>query len=104
MADFLIEVPHEGTKKACMQAMDIFAKSGSHFLANASWGCSDNEHKAWLIIDVDSKDQAKQVLPLIYRKDAKITKLFKIPRSEFEYYNKEHDLNKTGKFHPHHKQ
>ena len=41
MTRYLIEVPHEGTKQACDQAIRVFMETGSHFVTNADWGCSD---------------------------------------------------------------
>ena len=55
MPRFLIEVPHDNTKDACMRAVKIFHETGSHFMTNADWGCADNEHKAWFVVELDSK-------------------------------------------------
>ncbi|HYX20866.1 MAG TPA: hypothetical protein VFA98_08480 [Thermoanaerobaculia bacterium] len=41
MPRFLIEVPHEAETVACARVVDVFLKSGSHFLSNADWGCRD---------------------------------------------------------------
>src|SRR5262249_60647670 len=60
---FLIEVPHEGNLAACVRAVDVFLKSGSHFLSRADWGCKDGEHKAWVVVEVESKDDARHILP-----------------------------------------
>jgi len=51
MEKYLIEVPHEATKAACVNAVRVFLQTGSHFLANADWGCHDGEHKAWLLVE-----------------------------------------------------
>lgn len=75
MPKFLIEVPHEEEIVACARAVKIFLESGSHFLTHADWGCKDGEHKAWLVADVDSKDQARAILPPAYRPHAKIVQL-----------------------------
>ena len=56
MAKFLIEVPHGGTMAECTRAIDVFLRSGSHFLTHADWGCKDGEHKAWIVLEVDSKE------------------------------------------------
>lgn len=77
MNRFLIEAPHEGTAEACDQAIRTFLAAGSHFMTHADWGCSDGEHKAWIVVDVESKDDALHILPLMYRQSAKITKLEK---------------------------
>jgi hypothetical protein len=75
MARFLIELEHEATVEACNKAIEILLSTGSHFLTNTEWGCKDDEHKCWVIVDVDSKEDAQAILPPVYRKDAKITKL-----------------------------
>ena len=68
MPKYLIEVEHQATKEACEKAIRIFLNTGSHFLTNADWGCMDGEHKAWLILDLDSKEQARTVLPPAFRR------------------------------------
>ncbi len=84
MAHFLIEVPHSEDKIECTRAIQIFLSSGSHFLTNADWGCSDGVHKAWLIVDVNDKNEALQILPSYYRRDATITRLEKHSNDDFE--------------------
>jgi hypothetical protein len=84
MSKFLIEVPHGEDKLSCIRAVQIFLASGSHFLTNADWGCRDGEHKAWLIVDVDNKESARQILPSAYRSDAKIVSLNKFTREEMD--------------------
>jgi hypothetical protein len=99
MANYLVEVPHGENRVSCMQAIQIFLETGSHFLAKADWGCSDDEHKAWMIVDVETKEQAMQIVPSRYRHNTKITELFKITREEVEYYAKEHKLKDNERYH-----
>ena len=99
MAHYLIEVPHKNDKQSCIEAMEVFLRSGSHFLANADWGCFDDDHKARLVVDVDDKEQARRIVPPLYRKTATITRMIKIGREEVDHYKKEHDLDEIGKFH-----
>ena len=75
MTKYLIEVPHDAKKEACEKAGRIFLNTGSHFLTNADWGCKDGEHKAWFILDIDSKDQAQNILPPAFHQQAKIIEL-----------------------------
>ena len=82
MARFLIEVTHEADERACALAIEILFKTGSHWLTNAEWGCLDGEHKGWVIVDVESKDEARGILPPIYRSKAKIVKLNKFSMEE----------------------
>jgi len=75
MARFLIEVPHGADKKACYQAIEIFMQTGSHFLTHADWGCLDGDHKAWIIADVETKQDAMFIVPPAFRNKAKIVQL-----------------------------
>jgi hypothetical protein len=75
MPRFLIEVPHEKTTLACNQAIDAFLRTGSHFLTHADWGCKDGEHAAWLIVDVETKDEARAIVPADFRPNARIVRL-----------------------------
>jgi hypothetical protein len=75
MARFFIEVPHEAEESACLKAVRAFLRTGSHFLTHADWGCKDGEHKAWMIVDVESKNDATMIVPIPYRADAKVVKL-----------------------------
>ncbi|MGC2047506.1 MAG: hypothetical protein WA635_02685 [Gallionella sp.] len=84
MTRFLIEAPHEEETVACSRAVKVFLESGSHFLTNADWGCKDGEHKAWFIAEVDSKEQARAILPLMYRTRAKIVQLNKFTIEEID--------------------
>ena len=84
MARFLIEVPHEDDRVACARAIQVFLQTGSHFLVNADWGCFDGEHKAWIILEGDSKEDALSVLPLEVRPQAKIVKLAKFSMADVD--------------------
>ena len=72
---FLIEVPHDPNTLACARVVEVFLKSGSHFLSRADWGCRDGEHKAWMIVDVDSKSEALGIVPPALRSKAKVVQL-----------------------------
>jgi len=86
MARFLIEVPHESTKLHCARVVDVFLKTGSHFLTNADWGCKDGDHKAWILVDVDSKDEARAIVPPAFRAQAKVVQLNAFTTEEIDDY------------------
>ena len=75
MTRYLVEVSHENTKQARQRAVLVFMATGSHFMTNADWGCSDDVHKAWFIVDMESKDQAILMLPPLFRPNAKVVAL-----------------------------
>jgi len=75
MPRFLIESPHDTETLACARVVEIFLKTGSHFLTHADWGCKDGEHKAWIIADVDSHEEARSILPPGMGSEATIVRL-----------------------------
>ena len=77
MSRYLIEVPHDNRKQACDEAIRVFQMTGSHFLTNADWGCTDDIHRAWITVDLANKDEALLVVPPVYRSKAKVIKLEK---------------------------
>lgn len=80
MARFLIEVTHDATPGACGRAIELLLGSGSHFVSEAEWGCSDGVHKAWMIVEVPSREEAALLVPPAYRAGSTIVQLtrFKI--------------------------
>ena len=75
MRRFLIEVPHEASTVACARVVDVFLRTGSHFLSRADWGCKDGEHKAWIVVEVDSKEEARGIVPPAFRAQSKVVEL-----------------------------
>ena len=82
MPKFLIEVPHDATTAACNQAIEIFHRTGSHFLTNADWGCKDGVHKAWLVVDIETREAAMSIAPSQYRANTKVVQLNKFTMDE----------------------
>jgi hypothetical protein len=81
---FLIEVPHEATMVACARAVQSLMRSGSHFLTQADWGCRDGEHKAWIIGEMDTKEEARGLVPPEFRSQARVIQLNGFSLQEIE--------------------
>jgi len=90
MPRYLIEVPHRNSKKSCDLSVSIFKSTGSHFLTNADFGCHDNVHKAWIKVEVDSKEEARRIVPPPLRENAKVIRVEKLVLEEIEKYKKLH--------------
>ena len=90
MSKFLIEVPHEENLLACAQVVESFLNYGSHFATKADWGCSDGVHKAWITIETDNKEDARNILPPAYRAQASIIKLNKFTKEAIDEILKLH--------------
>jgi len=94
MTRFLIEVPHEAERVACARVVEIFLKTGSHFLTHADWGCMDGEHKAWIIAEVNSKEEARSILPPTLRSEAKIVQLNYFTLEEIDSILRHHEVSR----------
>jgi len=94
MARFLIEVPHEAERVACAQVVEIFLKTGSHFLTHADWGCLDGDHKAWIVVEVNSKVEARSILPPALRSQAKIVQLNYFTLEETDAILRHHQVSR----------
>ena len=90
MPRFLIEVPHETEAVACARAVGIFLRTGSHFLTHAEWGCADGDHRAWIIVEVESRDEARNIIPSVLRPQAKIVRLNSFTLQEIEEILRQH--------------
>lgn len=90
MERFLIEVEHEAETIACANAIKILYTAGAHFITHTDWGCKDGVHKGWLIVEVDSKEEARSILPPAYRAEARIVKLNKFSVEEIDDLLKYH--------------
>ena len=84
MARFLIEVPHEAEVVACAKVVQVFLTSGSHFLTHADWGCKDGDHRAWIIVDLETREEARALLPPAFRAQARIVKLNRFSMEEID--------------------
>jgi len=77
MQRYLIQVEHDPDPWACARVVEIFLRTGSHYLAGADWGCSDGVHAAWMIVEADSREEARQIVPPPFRTQARIVQLNK---------------------------
>ena len=91
MARFLIEVPHDNTAAECARAAEVFLRTGSHFLTRADWGCMDGEHRAWIIVEVESKAEARSIVPPAFRSLARIVQLNTFTLEQVDELRRHHD-------------
>lgn len=90
MKKFLIEIPHGSDKHACDHAIQVLRETGSHLLTNADWGCLDGVHKAWIIVEVENKEEAMFIVPPVFRADAQIIQLTHFTPNEIMHSDEFH--------------
>lgn len=90
MPRFLVEVPHDERTVSCIQAIDVFLRTGSHYLTHADWGCQDGVHKAWMVIEVDTRHEARNIVPADYREKAVVVQLNGFTMENLEKLHRKH--------------
>ena len=80
MQRYLIESPH--TDETCISILKDAMAAG--FLRHFDWGCDDDVHCGWAIIEAESTEQARMAVPPLMRNDAKVVKLVKYENDYIE--------------------
>ena len=90
MPKFLIEVPHNPNPIECARVVQVFLGTGSHFLSQAEWGCADGVHSAYMVVDVENKQEAMRIIPPPFQAKAKIVGLNRFSMADIEPILKTH--------------
>lgn len=73
MDQYLVISKH--TADDCQLAVDHFSRLHAGFLTHYKWGCADGDHTAYRIIEADSREEALNTVPPLFRKDARAVRL-----------------------------
>jgi len=90
MDRYLIEIDHPAEARACTEAVKQILEMGSHFVTHAEWGCFDGVHTGWIIVEADSHDEARMVLPPVDRTRARVVRLNRFRLDELGKLRKHH--------------
>ena len=55
---------------------------GSHFVTHTDWGCEAGVHCGWLIVELESRDEALRIVPPELRPQARIIQLNRFTREQ----------------------
>jgi hypothetical protein len=81
MKRFLIESEH--TQENCEQVVkDVFA---SGYLHHFEWGCKAGDHTAWAIVEAESAEHARQMVPWYLRDQARIVMVVQFGKASEEH-------------------
>ncbi len=86
-SQYLVEVSH--TPETCLEALDETREMGREKLNQWSWGCSDDDHTGYLLLNARSKEEALQNVPPSQRHEAKVVELKKYSVEEIESFHKQ---------------
>lgn len=63
------------TTEECRQAVKYFAEFYAGYITHFEWGCKDNDHNAYAIIEAESHEEALMTVPSLLRNKTKVVKL-----------------------------
>jgi hypothetical protein len=87
VARYVIEASH--TKEECVAVLDAILRAGAHYLTNTDWGCEDGVHTAWLIVEAESRDEARLMIPPLWRDRAQLVALNKFTPAQIRAFHEE---------------
>ena len=85
MSDFLIESPH--TQAECLQAIDGTLAKGEATLSKFQWGCESGNHTGWAFVRASSESKAREMVPSVVRKKARIVKVSRFTPNQIRAYH-----------------
>jgi len=63
------------TDEDCRKTVKEFRQYNAGFLTHFEWGCMDNDHTAYTIIEAESHEKARMAVPSVFREKTKVVKL-----------------------------
>lgn len=70
------------TVEDCKMAINHFKEYHAVYLTHFEWGCLDDDHNAYAIVEADSHNHAKMAVPPFLREKAKVIKLTTFSKEE----------------------
>jgi hypothetical protein len=90
MQRYLIEVDHPAERGACIRAIRQILEMGSHWVTHAEFGCYDDIHTGWLIVEAPSREEARLVLPPTDRAKARVVRLARFDLRQLDEMERRH--------------
>ncbi len=85
MARFMIESPH--TEEECLRALDEELGKGKDILGKFDFGCKVGDHTAYALVDVNSKNDALNLVPTFLQNKVRIVEVGKITPEMIESFH-----------------
>jgi hypothetical protein len=85
MARYMITSPH--TQEECLRALDEELAKGRDILEKFDFGCKAGDHTAYAIVDVNSKNDALNLVPTFLQGKAHIVEIGKITPEMINFFH-----------------
>lgn len=84
MDRYIIESPH--APEECDSVLADLHAAG--YLHQFEWGCKDNDHTGWAIVEAENAEHARQIVPWYVRAKARIVRLVKFEMADDDHKKK----------------
>ena len=88
MARYLVELPH--TKEDCLEALDSVVAHSQSLMDRIDWGCGEDTHTGWLVIEAQDANAAKMMVPSNIRDTARAVQLNKFTNEQVKSFHEAH--------------
>jgi len=78
----MINLPHGDDHDMCVRALQAIQRYGGHLFTNAEWGCKAGVHCGWLVVELENRDAAMQMIPPEFRHVAQVIELNRFTKEE----------------------
>ena len=73
MPQYMIELSHSPSD--CVEALRDIDPDAQEFLGEVYWGCMTGRHDGWAVVDADSEEQAREMVPDRIRSQVQVTRV-----------------------------
>ncbi len=73
MPQYMIELSHSPSD--CVDALRDIDPDAQEFLGDVYWGCMTGRHDGWAVVEADSEQQARDMVPDTIRNQIQVTQV-----------------------------
>lgn len=85
MPRYMIDASHK--PEECLKVLDAFLQAGAHYLTRAEWGCEDDVHTGWIVVEAENADAARLLVPPVIRSSIRPVLLNHFSPSQIRHFH-----------------
>lgn len=87
MARYMIAISQPAD--AYLHTLDLMRKESPALLEQVYWGFMDGDFSGWLLVESDSEEEARHMLPVGLQSEAHIAEVHRYPPSEIKHLHRQ---------------
>jgi hypothetical protein len=82
MPQYMVQLTHSDEHDACVRALEMIERYGSHLMTHINWGCRAGVHSGWMILEFANREEALQIVPPQFREEARVIEVNQFSRED----------------------